>query len=130
MCCHFLGLNNTLVTRKFPYISRLKEGSGLSTLERLMIHKLECGRDFYLEFEYKTCIHFQEKNETQDFKVANALLNCDNMLLFTYKGVVIGGASVPYNCGVVSLVVRISLGSYRVSVRWMAGGIQGAGWCH
>lgn len=54
-------------------------------MERLTIHKLECEKDFYLEFECKTCINFQEKNETQDFKVANVLFNCDNMLLFTYK---------------------------------------------
>lgn len=32
---------------------------------------------------------------------------------------------MPYNCGVVLLAVRISLGSYRVSARWMAGGFQG-----
>ena len=52
------------------------------------------------------------------------------MLLFQYKGVVTDGASMLYNCGAVSLVVRISLGPYRILPRWMAGGIQGAAWCH
>lgn len=47
------------------------------------------------------------------------------MLSLTCKDVVTDGASVPYNCGVVSLVVRINLGSYRVSAWLMAGSIQG-----
>lgn len=74
-------------------------------------------------------LHLQEKNETQDFKFVNALLNSDNMLLFTCKAVVADGASVPFNGGVVSLEVRISLGSHRLSARWVAGG-QEAVQCH